>query len=71
VKAKTKAAALSINELCARRAFLLSRLALDLLSCTSDKSVTPGLRLLSVELDKLADDILTISPSAGCLFRAN
>jgi hypothetical protein len=60
-----------MEELCARKAFVLSRLALDLLSCTMDKSVIPGLCLLSAELDKLADDILAIKPSSGSLFRAN
>ena len=68
---KTQRAPLTLGELYAKRARLLSDLALDLVSCTNDQALIPGLQLLSAELEKLAEGILSIEPSVTRLFRAN
>ena len=61
-------APVTLGELYAERARLLSHLAFDLMSFTNSQSLIPGLRLLSVELGKLAEGILTIEPSVARLF---
>ena len=71
MKDKTQLALLTLGDLYAKRARLLSDLARDLGDCTNDQTLVPGLRLLSLELEKLAEGILSIEPSVTSLFLAN
>jgi len=71
VNDKPQLAPLTLGELYAKRAPLLSGLACDLGNCTNDQTLIPGLRLLSLELEKLAEGILSIEPSVTQLFLAN
>src|SRR6516162_4395965 len=71
VKDKTQLALLTLGDLYAKRARLLSDLARDLGDCTNDQTLVPGLRLRSLELEKLAEGILSIEPSVTRLFLAN
>jgi len=71
VSDKTQLGPLTLGELYAKRALLLSDLACDLGNCINDQTLIPGLRLLSLELEKLAEGILSIEPSVTQLFLAN